>query len=1636
MAQRRAHGSCPHGDAGRRPYPVWPNDGWDLDVDADRDAALAKLETALTACSYALAPAAAALTTQDVRHALKAVPLELRPMVLRPLGLTLKPRQISQGLCQDVRGRLARADDHALHHALAALGTTALLDMRLAAARDEFPPEIAEDLRDPAVHWGETLCRSTVWAAALSSVVDARLWQWAAQQPWFAPDGAPAEPVAAIVAAAEHVIELTPEYTHLPRAAVASRADAEVHATDAAPSESPLPESTTPMTSPAATVDSAASAALPGAANAFDAALTAAVPAAERITAALREKCPPLPEDVQLVALTRQRFDEAAGLAAAAGQHIAQDSAAALHAAVAAAGADAGDDEVRALLDAVLSLAAPDGSPLTAALQAAQQQATALLALRPWDAAARADAHVLSLLVALTSADLDATGRLELITQVAQTSPALAGLAVQADQLIAAAPPTAPVPAAAAGAAAAPTDAVAEAATPEAPSAAVPTTLTAQAEPLEPAATDSSTSDPAVTELAAAPEPPPAAPVARLAPAAQVPEQLPAPETADATDELDETQVEAAVEEGLAALVADNRFGLAVAVCAADDEAPVRQAALRIAALAKVVRHQNGPVAAALRAEFDALDADTVAADTPSLLLTVPSLVSAALVTGEPTIGALLTDLATRVEPNLSAIAEEVGQRTLKGVLLDAQALSVVADVTEAERDLHTIMATAYQVRTRHRTLRFKRATDISKVLLGHSGILGKPLAAVERNDLSALDDVVADLARLTDSSYLRSTIDTLDRRFQGSSGKPIEGAGRQDLLNLVSEALSPLADWVETVRAIGVQQTRGQHWSAAEIATLRTLVLDRATAALGALEAQLSHPDALTAAAARAAHASLTGTFAVLDGTGVLPAGEPSPQQALTVELLRVPGATVDVALGAVTAPAGTTATDLLAAVTRDWDACLRAQIAAENFEAAYFLLTAGAAGQLPATRSADGTLDDALALTLTDADVTAAEKAVRQQLTDDRELFSATLRRARLNNEISDEQDGELAGLLRDAHAGLAARDLASVRTILDRAAELLPSYRAEAKSRLTDRLDALRADGRVDDATMTRLANLMDDGQLSTAEELIYFLEIDEDVPEVYQSEDLQRFFPAVPDAMPRGITRELVQLVSARGQLPACPVLDFSELSPDLAALGSDALNAWRQLGAADPDQRSRINESDMIAPALRLIGLEARRHKRLDDLPRSRDRRLVEFPVEEILGKALVPAFGSKLGNRLRVLLAWGQPSADLLMSWADTDPSGESLLIAHFGTMSAQTRRDLAVKAARRPAPIVVLDDAALAYLAAHGNRQMTATMNVLLPFSSINPYLRQKRGVVAPEMFYGRDAERRSVLDPDGTQLVFGGRGLGKSALLNSAAEQFEKQASVGERIAVYLDLKAVGIRRESAIDQEAIWDALLAELTRRNLITATGRSGRRGTPRYAACAGRCAGLDRRRPAPPTARPARRGRPVLRSRHAALHGDDPAEIARAGEREPRQGRVRRSALGAAVRQDGPQRAVRAHGSAPDRHRSAASAACREPADPTDGSARLRLRRSRFGQPRPWVLLLPAVPVADLREPPDRSAARQARHRRPRRHRTAVRDRPRRRRSGRDARRPARRHPYRVPRDAEPRPPLRPHRACPRAARA
>ncbi|UIX30243.1 hypothetical protein [Streptomyces sp. GQFP] len=178
------------------------------------------------------------------------------------------------------------------------------------------------------------------------------------------------------------------------------------------------------------------------------------------------------------------------------------------------------------------------------------------------------------------------------------------------------------------------------------------------------------------------------------------------------------------------------------------------------------------------------------------------------------------------------------------------------------------------------------------------------------------------------------------------------------------------------------------------------------------------------------------------------------------------------------------------------------------------------------------------------------------------------------------------------------------------------------------------------------------------------------------------------------------------------------------------------------------------------------------------------------------------------------------PPAEVVMSRAEHDASGGSLLVVYFGTLSREARVELAVGSARLSQPLLVVDDAALAYLAARGNRQVSTATQTLLPFSGVNPYIREKRGRIGGEMFYGRDAERKSILDPRGTQVIFGGRGLGKSALLADAGDRFVEHRP-GYHQAVYVNLDHENIGKGSSLGPEALWSVLDRKLTEAQVLS-----------------------------------------------------------------------------------------------------------------------------------------------------------------------------------------------------------------------
>ncbi|WP_431989010.1 hypothetical protein [Streptomyces albogriseolus] len=869
----------------------------------------------------------------------------------------------------------------------------------------------------------------------------------------------------------------------------------------------------------------------------------------------------------------------------------------------------------------------------------------------------------------------------------------------------------------------------------------------------------------------------------------------------------EDKNADGATEQAFAQLIKERRFGLAHHVARAAGYPEPQATALRLAGAAALLTSGDSRGARLTTDLLQQYGGYPAREAEGSELLLLPALLRTSLIMGDHLAGAQLKALVPRLPERLGEVATAVADRALSGALMVASPLA--ADVSTAQARLRELADQCRNLLVPPR-LRFARATEIAKHWLNpDDGMLGTLLTTVVRDRRAAAARLREQADRLSKLADINSEIDRMDRKYRKSSGKPLQGAGRQDLVHLVERTVVLVKEWCLAVDGIRRGDRSDGDRAAKEISTLRQSLLDGRQAVLAQLEAAARCSGAVAAATAWAAHTSMEELFELLAGEAVTtrPGGALAPEAVLDAELLKV-----------CDTPEEQPPLDLLlTAVDRSWRDALEERLSHDAFRAARTLVDLSGHGLLPAVRADDGPLPSP-------ADLDRREAERRACLLRDHEELLAELRRAQADGALTDDQDLRLQEQLADARGRLddtGAYDLRDVRRALDAVCADLPAFRRQAADRIRARLDALD----VTEEDRAQVLRHLDTGGLATAADLVYFLEIGEEVPEIESGEPyLTEFFPAVPEGLPHGIDRELVGLVRSRAKHPDVPVLDYGTLSPDEAVQAADALEAWRELGAAEPKDRLEVSGRRQLLPALRLLGYDAKSARPLDERSphlRRREYRFFEAVEVEINGRAKVPEFGSQIkeqGGTLRVLMVWGRPHAKVVMSLAERDTSGASLLVAYFGTLGEEARIELAVGTDRLQ-PLLVVDDAALAYLAARGNRQASTATETLLPFSGVNPYIKEKRGRIGGEMFYGRDAERNSIIDPRGTQVIYGGRGLGKSALLAEAGDRFVEKR-LGYHVAVYVNLDQENIGKGSSLGPEALWSVLDRKLTEAEVL------------------------------------------------------------------------------------------------------------------------------------------------------------------------------------------------------------------------
>lgn len=468
--------------------------------------------------------------------------------------------------------------------------------------------------------------------------------------------------------------------------------------------------------------------------------------------------------------------------------------------------------------------------------------------------------------------------------------------------------------------------------------------------------------------------------------------------------------------------------------------------------------------------------------------------------------------------------------------------------------------------------------------------------------------------------------------------------------------------------------------------------------------------------------------------------------------------------------------------------------------------LLGAGLALSTMEARGDDGTEDCRRDL---------RETAERRRFTLNEQLAreSARIEGAFCQGRLGDERNDLAARLVSLAQAlaapgrpgepgaGVVEAVVAAERELeeIQRAAESMSAKRIAAARR---RLEELPENA--DRQGLAEAQKAIDAGHLLTAHEYLLQLEQGESFlrppKEPSPFEEFVSQAAVLDETLPRYDPERIVAGLSRRQGLAG---IRFGELDAEQAERGARLLKAWYRLAA------KRAYDQPLLQRFLEELGFTGCRVS--GDRGTRSYLGFMEF--ERLADRDLCPSrqFGSEADGRYRLLLNWA-PNVEEAVT-RSVGVSGDSPTLAlHFGCLGA-SREGLRRLALRDQRLFLVLDHSLTVFLAGRGPG-LSSFFRAALPFTSADPYA-PTSGAVPRELFYGRERERRDIADRSGACFIYGGRQLGKTALLRRVENDFTEAPG---HVALWIDLKVheIGYAR----GPRDIWPLIRDGLSERGVL------------------------------------------------------------------------------------------------------------------------------------------------------------------------------------------------------------------------
>ena len=826
-------------------------------------------------------------------------------------------------------------------------------------------------------------------------------------------------------------------------------------------------------------------------------------------------------------------------------------------------------------------------------------------------------------------------------------------------------------------------------------------------------------------------------------------------------------------------------------------------ALLSVVALGRRLQSPGGPIAESLRRNFAEIDRNDFEIGGEDWRLANNLLLSAACLRPlilAPDTGASgvvqYVHLGAGLEPvfEVQRLLGEYGQR-MKGNRLDAAALGAIrskaawdAEFGRLQRDLEQWVERAPRF-----TVKFRAATEVWRRWISQDGAIGRLTGLLYSTGPGALSEIRELCDTFRSSASFRALVDETDRRqLKRMRGEDIHAAAYEQLRQKAEEAVVLGERWVSLMEA---QPSQADYLSR-QLGELQGHLAKAGQEALEVLQSPVDEdPWGLLTAARVTLRDTLAGLLELFTGTHGTLSPEPRPEVIMGEALLY----TGRVSLDAEWRPEGPPQ-HLLDAVKSHLVRPGSVREAVESF---------AAAGDLSNAQRLVDVMD-------TDAeDREELTRVVERALVRSRDEFRAESRQ--VDEEVSLALAYSLIGpservdlALRVAgleigHAANQRFDLCRqvLKEIVAQIAERRSARAADLKRRLAD-LEALHPEH-----DYGLISAAIAEGDFPVATEYLHRVEQDPAAAlTAATARDLfNDFFPArcrqLHDLCEKLDATAIRRVIQER--LNASSV-SFGHLSTERAKAAASTWTLWTKL------RTTRAPTIEMLRTLFLSLGFrDAVVSTSNRPAGRVREYQLVMPPLSdrEICQS---PHFGSRTEGRYRIACLWDPPGQEDYRQLAGDATTGLATIALYFGALPEQKRRELsALSRGERRQSFLLIDDLLLLFICGEEDSPLAALFQSCLPFTYSDPFVTTS-SVMPPEMFFGRASELAAIKAMDGACFVYGGRQLGKTALLRQAEREFHNPAE--RRISVWLDLKRLARPDE-------IWVPIWREFRKHGIVS-----------------------------------------------------------------------------------------------------------------------------------------------------------------------------------------------------------------------